>query len=56
MGTEVIQIKSDEDGCVYIYNLTSDTWSKLCDIETQKLPQSVRVKVQKMQRSIPANT
>jgi hypothetical protein len=50
--SEVIQIKADEDGCVYLYNVATDAWQKLCDIEAGELPESVRNAVRKMYLSI----
>jgi hypothetical protein len=51
MGTEVIQIKAEEDGCVYIYNFLTRNWSKLCDVKAPELPNSVTRKIQEVQRS-----
>jgi len=49
---ELIQIKADEDGCIYIYNVDTLKWQKLCDIKSIKeLPNSVKTKVLEMQRS-----
>jgi hypothetical protein len=52
MGSEVIQVKADEDDCIYMYSVETDRWSKVCDIPQMKdLPPSVREKIAKMQRS-----
>jgi hypothetical protein len=51
MGTETIQIRSEEDGCIYIYNFTTRTWSKQCDVKTPELPNSIRQKIQEVQHS-----
>jgi hypothetical protein len=51
MGIETIQVKSEEDGCLYIYNFTTRTWSKQCDVKPLELPNSVRQKIQEIQRS-----
>jgi hypothetical protein len=50
---EIIQIKADEDGCIYMYNLATGTWQKVCDvIAPNELPASVARKVAEMQRSM----
>jgi hypothetical protein len=52
MGNEAIQIKSDEDGCTYIYSVVAGTCSKICDIASPKeLLESVKEKLAAMQRS-----
>jgi len=50
---EIIQIKANEDGCIYIYNVGTKTWQKLSEIEsTRELPKSVRNKIAAMQITI----
>jgi hypothetical protein len=50
---EIIQIKADENDCIYLYNIASGTWQKICDIKsTDGLPESVKKKVRQMQESI----
>ena len=49
---EVIQIKANEDGCIYLYNVATESWQKVCDIKTaNEIPDSVKSKIQKMQRT-----
>jgi len=49
---ELIQVKADEDGCVYIYNVDTEIWQKLSNVKSiEDLPNSVKTKVQRMQRS-----
>jgi hypothetical protein len=52
MSNEVIQIKANEDDCVYIYNVELKKWSKLCDIKSSAdLPASVKQKLDEMRRA-----
>jgi hypothetical protein len=47
---EVIQVKADEDDCVYLYDAAAKTWQKICDVKTTlELPDSVKRKVREMQ-------
>jgi hypothetical protein len=55
MSNEVIQVRADEDGCVYICDLTTKTWKKVCDIvKIDDLPASVRQKLCIVQESVDA--
>jgi hypothetical protein len=55
MPNEVIQVKADEDGCVYICELATKTWKKVCDIvKIDDLPVSVRQKLCVAQESVKA--
>jgi hypothetical protein len=52
---EVIQIKSDEDGCVYLCDLATGKWRKVCDIAaSDELPESVRRKLDVAWRGMKA--
>ena len=51
MGKDVIQIKADEDGCIYIYDVATDSWQKICDVNKRELPDSIREKVVRLQRA-----
>jgi hypothetical protein len=45
MPKDYYQVKGD-DGCVYIYDYSTEKWSRLCDIDqTTDLPPDVRKKV-----------
>jgi hypothetical protein len=50
---EILQIKADEDGCVYVCNLATGKWQKVCDITTpRELPESVRKKLRIAERAV----
>ena len=50
---EVLQIKADEDGCVYVCNLAAGKWQKVCDIVTPRdLPESVRKKLRIAEQAV----
>jgi hypothetical protein len=52
---EVIQIKSEKDGCVYICNLTTGKWQKVCDISSIKeMPEDVQAKFDVARRGLEA--
>jgi len=49
---ELIQIKANEDGCTYMYNVDTKTWQNLSNIENaHNLPDSVKAKILDMQLS-----
>ena len=46
----VIQFKSEEDGCIYFYDESRKTWKKICDIiSPADLPLDVRKQVREAQ-------
>ena len=52
MGQNVLQISSDDEDCVYIYNYNTGKWQKLCDIKSvEDIPESIKQKLQTAQRS-----
>lgn len=52
MGIETIQIRAEEDGCIYAYNLETKEWARICKINTPKdLPDSIKNKICEIQRS-----
>jgi hypothetical protein len=56
MGVETIQIKAEEDGCIYAYNFETKEWTKICKLKTSKeLPDSIRRKAEEIQRSTAKN-
>ena len=49
---ETIQIKADEDDCIYLFDVDTKKWQKLCDVKAPKeLPDSVKLKIAEMQRA-----
>ena len=49
---DVIQVKADEDGCIYIYDNNTKTWQKFCShIPVRDVPKSVWEKLSGVQRS-----
>jgi hypothetical protein len=47
---ETIQIKAEEDGCIYIYDVAARTWQKLCFTRVAAdIPESVKMKIREMQ-------
>jgi hypothetical protein len=43
MGTDILQFRSTEDGCVYFYDTAANRYRKICDVPSFKdLPPSVR--------------
>jgi hypothetical protein len=52
---EIIQIKSETDGCVYICNLLTGKWQKVCDIVSiGEMPEDVRAKFDMARRGLEA--
>lgn len=50
---EVIQIESEKDGYVYICNLTTGKWQKVCDISSIKeIPEDIKAQVAAMRQSM----
>jgi hypothetical protein len=48
---EYIQLKADEDDCVYMFNPEKGTAKKVCDIVAEKdVPQNVRDILLKLER------
>jgi hypothetical protein len=54
VGKHVLQIQAD-DGCIYIYDVDTQTLRKLCDITTSRLiPDDVRQTLEKA--NLPVKT
>jgi hypothetical protein len=52
---EIIQIKSETDGCVYICNLVTGKWQKVCDISSiGEMPEDVQAKLDVAKRGLEA--
>ena len=46
----VIQFPAEEDGCIYFYDESRETWKKICDIKSPaQLPLSIREQVREAQ-------
>jgi hypothetical protein len=50
---ETIQIRSEKDGCVYICNLVTGKWQKLCDVTTpDAMPEDIKEQVAAVWKSM----
>jgi hypothetical protein len=49
----VAQLKSEEDGCVYIYHPRTGRWQKLCDVTSaENIPQDIKAQIKGMSQFI----
>jgi hypothetical protein len=55
MTNDTLQIKADEDGWIYLCDLGTGVWKKICDITKKSdLPESVRRKLDFARRTMEA--
>jgi hypothetical protein len=51
--SKVVQLKSEVDDCVYICNLLTGKWQKVCDVTTpDAMPHDIKEQVAVIQKSM----